>query len=50
MESMRHLQMYDGGTQPVYVTNPEQRREFEILKAAGIYQISQEPTNARRLT
>ncbi len=50
MESKRHLRKYDGGTQPVYVTNPEQRREFEILKAAGIYQISEEPTNARRLT
>ena len=35
---------------PVYVTNPDLTREYEILKAAGIYRLSYHSADARLLT
>ena len=35
---------------PVYVTNPDLTREYEILKASGIYRLSYHSTDARLLT
>ncbi len=34
----------------MYVTNPEMNREYEILKASGIYQLSSQTNGARHLT
>jgi hypothetical protein len=50
MESTKHLHRFDGGTRPVYVTNPEVQPEYEILKASGIYQLTSQPEGARKLT
>jgi hypothetical protein len=50
MESKRHLQRFDGGTRPVYVTNPELRHEYEVLRTSGIYRISSQRDGARLLT
>ena len=50
MMSKKQLQQFDGGPRPVYVTNPEMHREFEILKISGIYQLSSQPDGARLLT
>lgn len=50
MESKRHLQRFNGGTRPVFVTNPELTREYEILRVSGIYPLSQERDGARLLT
>lgn len=50
LESRRNLQPFQGGTQPVYVTNPELHREHEILRSSGIYQVSNLPDGARKLT
>jgi hypothetical protein len=50
VESKRHLQPFQGGARPVYVTNPELSREYEILRASNIYPIASEPENARKLT
>jgi hypothetical protein len=50
MESKKDLHRFDGGSQPVYVTNPEMHREYEILKASAIYRLSNEPEGARKLT
>lgn len=41
---------FDGGTRPVFVTNPELQREYEVLKASGIYQLSSNPSSPLRLT
>jgi hypothetical protein len=35
---------------PVFVTNPELKREHAILKKSGIYRLSETPEGARRLT
>jgi hypothetical protein len=48
--SKHDLQKFDGGTRTVFVTNPELRREYEVLKASNIYQLSSNPSDARRLT
>lgn len=50
VESKCHLQKFDGGTRPVYVTNPELKREYEILRASGIYRLSTEQGESRELT
>jgi hypothetical protein len=50
MESTRHLDHFDGGARPVYVSNPEMHPEYEILKASGIYQLTNQPEGARTLT
>ncbi len=50
MESKRHLQRFDGGTRTVFITNPELEREYEILRASGIYRFSTERDGARLLT
>jgi len=50
MESERNLQRFDGGTRPVYVTNPEMHYEYEILAASKIYNLTNQPDGARRLT
>lgn len=50
LESTEHLQRFDGGDRPVYVTNPTMQPEFEILKASGIYQLTNTPKGARQLT
>ena len=34
----------------MYVTNPELRREYEILRASGIYDLSSQPDGAHLLT
>src|ERR1043166_1073917 len=50
VNSKVHLQPFSGGTRPTYVTNPELHREYEILCASGIYQLSSDREGARRLT
>lgn len=50
MESKKHLQHFDGGARPVYVTNPEMRPEYDILKASGIYRLTSQTNGARYLT
>lgn len=50
LASKKHLQKFEGGSQPVYVTNPELRREYAILRDSHIYQLSTNPHSARRLT
>jgi hypothetical protein len=50
MASKQHLQRFDGGTRPVYVTNPELHREYQILLASGIYPLSSQREAARLLT
>jgi hypothetical protein len=50
VESKRHLQPFRGGARPVYVTNPELSREYEILRASKIYPLASEPNGARKLT
>lgn len=48
--SKHELPKFDGGSQPVYVTNPGLRREYEVLKASGIYPLSSSPDSPLRLT
>jgi hypothetical protein len=43
------LPFSDAGT-PVFVTNPELKREYAVLKKSGIYRLSETPEGARRLT
>ncbi len=43
-KSYRHFEA-PAATQTVYIINPELKKEFEILKAAGIYIISNDSTN-----
>jgi len=50
LDSNSNLPPFDGGTRPVYVANPELKREYEILRASGIYQLSPERGGARVLT
>jgi hypothetical protein len=50
MGSKRQPQRFDGGARPVFVTNPELKREYEILQASGIYHLSTEQEEARILT
>lgn len=50
MQSKRNLERFEGGAQAVFVTNPELRREYEILRASGIYPLTSQPDRARRLT
>ena len=50
MESKKGLDRFHGGPQPVYVTNPELHREYDILRASGIYQISPKADGTRSLT
>ncbi len=50
MVSKKHLERFQAGAEPVYVTNPQMGREYQILKASGIYQLSDRPQSARRLT
>jgi hypothetical protein len=50
MESTRHLHQFQGRAGAVYVTNPELRREYEILKASGVYELSNQPAGAAQLT
>src|SRR3954463_14249129 len=44
------LRRFDGGMEPVYVTNPEMTPEYRILKSSGIYRLSNDSDGARRLT
>ena len=50
MEPKRNLQLFRGGSQPIYVTNPEMYREYKILQKSGIYHISNQPDLPLRLT
>ena len=50
MESTKHLQRFEGGMRPVYVTNPAMQKEYEILRASGIYSLTSQPEGARKLT
>lgn len=50
MASTKNLQRFDGGTRAVYVTNPEMRPEYQILKASAIYQLTDQPEAAAHLT
>lgn len=50
MMSKQHLQSFPRDPQPVYVTNPELKRELGMLRASGIFQLSNEPTGERALT
>jgi hypothetical protein len=50
MVSTSHLQRFDGGTRPVYVTNPELQPEYEILRDSGIYKLSSQREGARLVT
>jgi hypothetical protein len=50
LNSKRSLQPFQGGTQSVFVTNPGLQREYEILKASGIYSLSSQSDGARQLT
>ena len=48
--SARDLPRFNGGARPVYVTNPELKEEYEVLRASGIYPLSTERDGARLLT
>ena len=48
--SKHELQKFDGGSQPVYVTNPELKFEHEVLKASGIYPLTHQTNASRHLT
>jgi hypothetical protein len=50
VQSKRHLQRFDGGARPVYVTNPELQPEYDVLRASGIYPLSTQRDGARLLT
>ena len=42
--------VFDGGSEAVFVTNPELVEEFAILRESGIYLLTERPEGARRLT
>ena len=44
------IERFDGGPQKVYVTNPEMREAYDILKASRIYCLTNQPEGARKLT
>jgi hypothetical protein len=44
------LPRFEGGVQPVYVTNSEMAPEYRILKSSQIYQLSNRREGARLLT
>src|SRR5205807_2645860 len=44
------VERFDGGERPVYVVNPEMRQEYRILKASRIFQLTNQPQDARLLT
>ena len=48
--SKQHLERFQSDAEPVYVTNPQIGREYEILKTSGIYQLSERPESSRKLT
>lgn len=50
MMSKQHLHPFPRDPQPVYVVNPELKRELRILQTSGIFQLSNEPTSVRTLT
>ena len=50
MHSKRDRERFDGGARPVYVTNPELQPEYNILRASGIYPLSDQRDGARLLT
>ena len=50
MESKNTLHHFSGGTQPVFVSNPELHLEYEILKASAIYRLSSQPEASQKLT
>lgn len=50
LEKKSDLQRFNGGSQPVYVTNPEMHPEYEILKESGIYHLTNQPNGASLLT
>jgi len=50
MPSKRYLTRVQRESQPVYVTNPELRREYERLQTSGVYLLSGDPVRARSLT
>lgn len=50
MTSKKCLHQFDGGTQPVFVVNPEKNPEYEILKQSKIYALTNQPEGARKLT
>ena len=50
MTPKHNLQRFSSDGGPVFVTNPELRREYEILKGSGIYPLTDQPENARKLT
>jgi hypothetical protein len=50
MLSKKDLHKFDGGTQSVFVTNPEMQREYSILKNSEIYPLTNQPAGARKLT
>lgn len=50
LEKKSDLQRFSGGSQPVYVTNPQMHPEYEILKASEIYHLTNQPDGAYLLT
>ena len=50
LEQKKDLQHFYGGSQPVFVTNPQMHPEYEILKASEIYHLTNQPTGACALT
>src|SRR3954471_19554760 len=50
LDSRRARHPFDGGSQPVYVTNPAMHPEYEILKASHVYPLTDQTNGARRLT
>jgi hypothetical protein len=50
LASKKPIERFDGGPQKVYVTNPEMREAYNILKASRIYCLTNQPEGARKLT
>jgi hypothetical protein len=50
LESKKQAHHFNGGNQAVFVTNPEKSPEHEILEASGIYNLTNQPDGARKLT
>jgi hypothetical protein len=44
-----HPYKFNGGSEPVFVTNPEMKLEYELLQRSGIYALTNQPTG-RTLT
>lgn len=50
MESTNQRQRFHDDTGPVFVVNPQMQNEYAILKTSKIYQLTNQPAGARRLT